>query len=155
MERSVAQVAHIRTGVLEVAYEDIGATDALPVVLLHGFPYDIRAFDDVVPTLNSAGFWTIAPYLRGYGATRFLSPKTPRSGEQAALGQDLLDLLDDLQIRHAVLAGFDWGGRAACVVSALWPERVQGLVNCTRYQIQDIANAYKPADSEQERRFWY
>ncbi len=122
---------------------------------MHGYPYDARAFDDVVPIVNSAGFRTIVPYLRGYGPTRFVSPETPRSGEQAALGQDLLELLDALQIRQAVLAGFDWGGRAACVVSALWPERVRGLVTCTGYQIQDIANSDKPADAEQERRFWY
>jgi pimeloyl-ACP methyl ester carboxylesterase len=112
----------------------------------------VRAFDEVVPIVNTAGFRTIVPYLRGYGVTRFLSPDTPRSGEQAALGQDLLELLDGLQIPQAVLAGFDWGGRAACVVSALWPERVRGLVTCTGYQIQDIANSDKPTDPEQERR---
>jgi pimeloyl-ACP methyl ester carboxylesterase len=122
---------------------------------LHGYPYDVRAFDEVVPIVNTAGFRTIVPFLRGYGSTSFLSPDTPRSGEQAALGQDLLELLDALQIRKAVLAGFDWGGRAACVVSALWPERVRGLVSCTGYQIQHIASSDKPADPEQERRFWY
>ena len=125
------------------------------VVLLHGYPFDVRAFDGVVPIVNAAGFRTIVPYLRGYGPTRFLSPDAPRSGEQAALGMDLLELLDALQIRQAILAGFDWGGRAACVVSALWPERSLGLVTCTGYQIQDIANSDKPADPEQERRFWY
>ena len=101
------------------------------------------------------GLRTIVPYLRGYGPTRFLSPDTPRSGQQAALGQDVLDLLDALQIRRAVLAGFDWGGRAACVVSALWPERVRGLVSCAGYQIQDIARGGEPVGPEQELRFWY
>lgn len=151
----MAKLAHVRTPALDIAYEDSGLASALPVVLLHGFPYDVRAFDDVVPLVNAAGYRTIVPYLRGYGPTRFLSPDTPRSGEQAAIGQDLLELLDALKIQRAVLAGFDWGGRAACVVSALWPERVHGLVSCTGYQIQDIANASKPAEPEQELRFWY
>jgi pimeloyl-ACP methyl ester carboxylesterase len=141
--------------VLNIAYEESGPVGPLPVVLLHGYPYDVRAFDEVVPLLNTAGFRTIVPYLRGYGATMFLSPEIPRSGEQAALGNDLLELLDGLEIRQAILAGFDWGGRAACVVSALWPERVHGLVTCTGYQIQDIASSDKPADPEQEQRFWY
>ena len=151
----MAQLAHVRTPLLDVAYEDGGPSDAPPVMLLHGYPYDVRAFDGVVPVINGAGYRTIVPYLRGYGATRFLSPDTPRSGEQAALGQDLLDLLDALQVRHAVLAGFDWGGRAACVVAAIWPQRVRGLVTCTGYQIQEIAQSKKPVDPEQERRFWY
>ena len=151
----MAQLNRVRTSVLDVAYEQSGPAGSLPIVLLHGYPYDVRAFDEVVPIINTAGFRTIAPYLRGYGTTNFLSPDTPRSGEQAALGQDLLELLDALQIRQAVLAGFDWGGRAACVVSALWPERVRGLVSCTGYQIQHIASSDKPADPEQERRFWY
>src|SRR6478735_6265369 len=151
----MAQLAHVRTSVLDIACEQSGPAGSLPVVLLHGYPYDARAFDEVVPIVNSAGFRTIVPYLRGCGATNFLSPNTPRSGEQAALGMDLLELLDALQIRQAILAGFDWGGRAAGVVSALWPERCRGLVTCTGYQIQDIANSDKPADPEQERRFWY
>ena len=151
----MAQLSRVRTSVLDVAYEQSGPAGSLPIVLLHGYPYDVRAFDEVVPIINTAGFRTIAPYLRGYGTTNFLSPDTPRSGEQAALGKDLLELLDALQIRQAVLAGFDWGGRAACVVSALWPERVRGLVSCTGYQIQHIASSDKPADPEQERRFWY
>ncbi len=151
----MAQLRRVHTSVLDIAYEDSGPLNAAPIVLLHGFPYDPRSFDDVVPILNGADFRTIVPYLRGYGATRFVSPDTVRSGEQAALGQDLLELLDVLHLRGAVLAGFDWGGRAACVVSALWPERVRGLVTCTGYQIQDIARSIQPADPEQERRFWY
>ena len=151
----MAELAHVHTSVLDIGYEHSGPADGPLVVLLHGYPFDVRAFDCVVPIVNAAGFRTIVPYLRGYGPTRFLSPDTPRSGEQAALGMDLLELLDALQIRQATLAGFDWGGRAACVVSALWPERSLGLVTCTGYQIQDIANSDKPADPEQERRFWY
>lgn len=151
----MAQPARIRTSVLDVAYEQSGASDSLPVLLLHGFPYDPRGFDEVAAIVNAAGFRTIVPYLRGYGGTRFLSAETLRSGEQAALGQDLLELLDALHIGKAVLAGYDWGGRAACVVSALRPERVAGLVSCSGYNIQDIANSYKPADPEAEARLWY
>src|SRR6267154_3368659 len=151
----MAQLAHVRTSVLDVACEQCGPPESVPVVLLHGYPYDARAFDEVVPIVNGAGFRTIVPYLRGYGATNFLSPDTPRSGEQAAMGQDLLELLDALNIRQAVLAGFDWGARAACVVSALWPERVRALVTCAGYQVQDIAASEKPVEPEQERRFWY
>ena len=149
------QSAHVRTPVLDIAYEQDGPAEALPVVLLHGYPYDPRAFDEVVPIINTAGHRTVVPYVRGYGGTRFLSPDTPRSGEQAAMGQDLLELLDALNIRQAVLAGFDWGARAACVVSALWPERVRALVTCAGYQVQDIAASEKPVEPEQERRFWY
>lgn len=155
MEKTVAQSARIRTPVLDVAYEASGPADGLPVLLLHGFPYDVRSFDGVVALVNAAGFRTIVPWLRGYGGTRFLSADTPRSGEQAALGQDLLELMDALRIQKAVLAGYDWGGRAACVVSALWPQRVAGLVSCTGYNIQDIANSRRPADPAQEARLWY
>jgi pimeloyl-ACP methyl ester carboxylesterase len=154
-ERIVAPSARIRTPVLDVAYESSGPADALPVLLLHGFPYDVRSFDGVVALVNAAGFRTIVPWLRGYGGTQFLSANTQRSGEQAALGQDLLELLDALRIQKAVLAGYDWGGRAACVVSALWPERVTGLVSSTGYNIQDIANSHRPADPAQEARLWY
>ena len=151
----MAELARVRTPVLDVAYEASGPAEGLPVLLLHGFPYDVRSFDAVVRIVNAAGFRTVVPYLRGYGDTRFLSSDTPRSGEQAALGQDLLELLDALGIQKAVLGGYDWGGRAACVVSALWPERVAGLVSCGGYNIQDIANSLKPADPEQEARYWY
>ena len=146
----MAQPARMRTPVLDVAYEASGPADGLPVLLLHGFPYDVRSFDGVVALLNAAGLRTIVPWLRGYGGTQFLSADTLRSGEQAALGQDLLDLLDGLRIRKAVLAGYDWGGRAACVVSALWPERAAGLVSCGGYNIQDIANSGEPAPPEFE-----
>ena len=151
----MAKLEHVRTPVLDIAYEHDGPAGALPIILLHGYPYDVRAFDDVVAILAGAGLRTIVPYLRGYGPTRFLSPDTPRSGEQASIGQDLFDLLSAKQIEQAVLAGFDWGARAACIVAAVWPERVRGLVICAGYQIQDLARAKAPADPEQERRFWY
>src|SRR6478752_3519193 len=136
-----------RTDVLEMAYEEHGPENGAPVILLHGFPYDARAFDEVAPPLAADGCRVLVPYLRGYGATRFLSPGTPRSGEQAALGNDLLQFMDALEIRRGTLLGYDWGGRAACVVSALWPERVRALVSCTGYNIQDIAGSAKPASA--------
>lgn len=150
-----AAIRTVRTPLLEIAYEEAGPPDGPPVVLLHGFPYAPRAYDAVVPLLAATGRRCIVPCLRGYGATRFLSANTPRSGEQAALGQDLLHLLNALAIPRAVLAGYDWGGRAACVVAALWPERCAGLVSCTGYNIQDIAAAARPLDPEQEHRLWY
>ena len=151
----MTQLIRVRTPVLDVACEVSGPADGFPVLLLHGFPYDVRSFDAVVAILNAAGLRSIVPYLRGYGGTTFLSADTLRSGEQAALGQDLKELLDAHRIQKAVLAGYDWGGRAACVVSALWPERAAGLVSCGGYNIQDIANSLKPADPEQEARLWY
>jgi pimeloyl-ACP methyl ester carboxylesterase len=109
----------------------------------------------VAPPLAAGGCRVLVPYLRGYGPTRFLSGETPRSGEQAALGHDLLQFMDALRISRALLMGYDWGGRAACVVAALWPERVRGLVSCTGYNIQNIAASTKPVSAAQEHRFWY
>lgn len=145
----------IRAGVLDIAYFETGPADGPPVLLMHGFPYDIHSYVEVAPMLAQAGCRVIVPYLRGYGATRFLSDATPRSGEQAALGADLLALLDALAIPRAVLAGYDWGGRAACVVAALWPERCAGLVSFNSYSIQDIAKAMRPEPAENEHRLWY
>ena len=153
--RTPRPIKRVRTVALEIAYEESGPANGYPVILLHGFPYDPRAFDDVTPPLVSAGYRTLVPYLRCYGQTRFLSPSTMRSGQQGAMGRDLLDFMDALNLRTAVLVGFDWGGRAACVVSALWPERVRGLVSCSGYTIQDIAASVKPAAPEQENRMWY
>jgi pimeloyl-ACP methyl ester carboxylesterase len=154
-KKILTNLLSVRTAILDVTCEASGPENPVPVMLLHGFPYDPRAFDDVVMRLNQAGLRTLVPYLRGYGATRFLSRDTPRSAEQAALGQDLLELLDALNIERAILAGFDWGGGAACIVSALWPDRVLGLVSCTGYNIQDIARSQKPADPARELRLWY
>jgi len=145
----------VEAGVLRVAYEVSGAPDGRPVVLLHGFPYDVHAYDDVAPRLAEAGCRVIVPYLRGYGPTRFLSAETPRSGQQAVLGHDLLALLDALALRNAVLAGYDWGGRAACIVAALWPERARGLVSGGGYNMQDIARAMEPQAPERELGLWY
>jgi pimeloyl-ACP methyl ester carboxylesterase len=146
---------HIRTATLDVAYEESGSAGSVPVLLMHGWPYDPRCYDEVVPPLVAAGCRVIVPYLRGFGATRFLFAETLRSGQQAALGNDLRELLDVLAIERAVLAGYDWGGRAACVVAALWPERVRGLVTGNGYNIQNIAASVKPVAPAQEHRFWY
>ena len=153
--QSLHPIHHVDAGVLSVAFHAAGPADGPPVLLMHGFPYDIHAYAQVVPLLAQAGCRVIVPFLRGYGATAFLDAATPRSGEQAALGADLLALMDALAIPRAVLAGYDWGGRAACVVAALWPRRCAGLVTCTGYNIQDIAGSVKPASAAQEHRFWY
>jgi len=146
---------HARTGTLDIAYEESGPGAGAPVLLLHGWPYDPRTYDPVVPLLTAAGCRAIVPYLRGFGPTRFLSAGTPRSGQQAALGSDLKDFMDALGLPNAALVGYDWGGRAACIVAALWPQRVRCLVTGNGYNIQDIANANRPADAEQEHRYWY
>lgn len=154
MER-MEPLRRIEAGVLEVAYHESGPADGPPVLLMHGFPYDIHTYAEVAPLLAAEGCRTIVPYMRGYGGTRFLSKDTPRSGEQAAFGADLLALLDALKIDRAVLAGYDWGGRAACVVAALWPERCAGLVSLNSYNIQNIAKAMEPDTPENEHSLWY
>jgi pimeloyl-ACP methyl ester carboxylesterase len=146
---------HARTKTLDIAYEESGPPGGTPILLLHGFPYDPRCYDDMIPPLVAAGCRTIVPYLRGYGATRFLVPDTPRSGQQAAMGNDTIELMDVLGLPRAAMVGFDWGGRAACVAAALWPERVQSLVLANGYSIQDIAGSVKPAPPQQENRLWY
>jgi pimeloyl-ACP methyl ester carboxylesterase len=146
---------HVDAGVLEIAYYEAGPADGPAVMLMHGFPYDIHAYVAVAPLLASRGCRVIVPYLRGYGPTRFRDPTTPRSGEQAAMGADLMALMDALGLRRAVFAGYDWGGRAACVGAALWPDRCIGLVSVNGYLIQDIANAMMPASPEREAAIWY
>jgi pimeloyl-ACP methyl ester carboxylesterase len=145
----------VRTATLDIAYMETGPADGPPVILLHGFPDDVHAYDGAAPLLAAKGWRVLVPYLRGYGPTRFLSDETPRSGQQAALGQDLLDLMDALAIPRAILGGYDWGGRAACVVAALWPERARGLMSINGYNIQNIPKALQPAPATQELRHWY
>ncbi|HTA37949.1 MAG TPA: alpha/beta hydrolase [Candidatus Acidoferrales bacterium] len=145
----------VRAGVLDVGYYEVGPADGTPVILLHGFPYSIESYAHVAPMLASRGLRAIAPHLRGHGSTRFLDAATMRSGEQAALGADLLAFMDALDIRRAVLAGFDWGARAACVAAALWPERCFGLVSVNGYLIQDIERAELPAAPSVESGLWY
>jgi pimeloyl-ACP methyl ester carboxylesterase len=155
MASAVPPLKFIDAGALHIAYAEYGPAGGAPVFLMHGFPYDIHTYAEVAPRLADAGCRAIVPYLRGFGPTRFLDPGTPRSGEQAALGADLLALMDVLQVPRAVLAGYDWGGRAACVVAALWPERCAGLLSFNSYNIQDIARSMVPDTPENEHRLWY
>jgi pimeloyl-ACP methyl ester carboxylesterase len=155
MPSAATQIRNVRTAVLDLAYEEHGPARGDVVVLLHGFPYDPRCYDGMAPSLGADGYRVIVPYLRGYGPTRFLSTTTMRSGQQAALGRDLLDLLDALSIARAALVGYDWGGRAACIAAALWPERVRCLVTGDGYNIQDIAAFAIPQSPETEHRNWY
>jgi pimeloyl-ACP methyl ester carboxylesterase len=146
---------HVDAGVLDIAYYEAGPADGPVVMLLHGFPYDIHSYVDVAPMLAAQGCRVIVPYLRGYGPTRFRDSATPRSGEQAAVGADLIALMDALVVQRAVFAGYDWGGRAACVAAALWPERCAGLVSVNGYLIQNIARAMVPVKPEYEFPLWY
>jgi pimeloyl-ACP methyl ester carboxylesterase len=145
----------VRTATLEIAYEAHGPADGPVAILMHGFPDDPRTWDVVAPDLAEKGYRVLVPWLRGYGPTRFLDLATPRSGEQAALGDDLRAFMDALGIPRASLAGYDWGGRACCVVSALWPERVVRLVTVGGYNIQNIAVSGRPASADREMRHWY
>jgi pimeloyl-ACP methyl ester carboxylesterase len=149
------RLEQVRTPTLDIACEISGPDGGTPVILLHGFPDDPRTWDGAVAQLSKAGYRTIAPYLRGYGPTRFLDAATLRSGEQAALGRDLLELMDALRIPRATLVGYDWGGRSACVVSALWPERARALVSIGGYNILNTAASAKPLAPSQEYRMWY
>ena len=146
---------YVRTSMLNVAYEAHGPADGAPVILLHGFPYDPRCYDAIAPVLAARGCRVLVPYLRGYGPTRFINDQVLRSGQQAALAKDLLDFMDALSIPQATLAGYDWGGRAACIVAALWPQRVRGLVTGDGYNIQDIAKSLEPRAPATEHRLWY
>jgi pimeloyl-ACP methyl ester carboxylesterase len=154
-QASMGAVRHVRAGVLDIGYHEFGPTVGPVVLLLHGFPYDVHSYVEVAPILAAKRFRVIVPHLRGHGPTRFVDASTPRSGQQAAIGSDLLALLDALGIHRAVLAGYDWGGRAACVVAALHPERCVGLVSVNSYLIQDIVKAAAPAPARVERGLWY
>src|SRR5215510_11785028 len=145
----------VRTPMLEIGYEAHGPARGLPIVLLHGFPDDVRAFDGVAPALASAGYRVLIPYLRGYGPTRFLDAATPRMAQQAAIGQDLLDFLDALGASTAAVAGYDWGGRAACIAAILAPERIRALVTIGGYNVQNTLAPPRPGSPAQERAFWY
>jgi len=146
---------HINAGDLCIAYEESGDIDGTPIILLHGFPYDIRAYDEVTKLLLTRSCRIIIPYLRGFGPTKFLTPATIRSGQQAALAADLIALMDVLSIQKAVVGGYDWGGRACCISSALFPQRVIGLVSVAGYNIQNIAKYAEPVAPEIEMLNWY
>lgn len=146
----------IRAGVLDVEFDRVGDPSGPSVVLLHGFPYDPRGYDDVARLLAESGYDVVVPYLRGFGPTRFVDADTMRSGEQAAIGHDLRELILALELNEPIVAGYDWGGRAACVVAAMWPELVSGLVSVSGYLVQDIAAAVStPVLPHLEKRYWY
>jgi pimeloyl-ACP methyl ester carboxylesterase len=148
-------VPTVRTPTLEIGYEEWGDAAGAPVVLLHGFPDDAHAWSEVAPPLAARGCRVLAPYLRGYGPTRFLDATAPRMAQQAAIGQDLLDFLDALGIERAALAGYDWGGRAACIAAILAPARVRALVTIGGYNVQNTLAPPRPASAEDERGYWY
>jgi pimeloyl-ACP methyl ester carboxylesterase len=152
---SFGPVRQIEAGVLDVGYVDAGPADGPAVLLLHGWPYDIHSYADVVPLLTAAGFRTIVPHLRGYGSTRFLAEETLRNGEQAALARDAVALLDALAVEKAVVAGFDWGARSADIVAALWPERCDGLVSVSGYLVGSQAAGKLPLPPAAELQWWY
>lgn len=146
----------LKTDILNISYFEIGNKNSIPVFLMHGFPYDIYAYKNVIEILKKNDLRIIVPYLRGFGPTSFLNKSFLRSGEQAALGKDLIDLMDGLKIKKAILAGYDWGGRAACVVAALYPKRCIGLISCNGYNIQNIKiDSITPDKPENEKNYWY
>lgn len=148
-------IKSIRTDLLDIGYREFGPENKKVVVLLHGFPYGIEAYEEVAPILSSSGFRVLVPFLRGYGSTTFIHSDTMRSGEQSAIASDLIAFLDHLSIDRALLAGYDWGGRAACILAATNPRRVLGLVSGGGYNIQKIEGALTPLDPEVEKRYWY
>jgi pimeloyl-ACP methyl ester carboxylesterase len=148
-------VRSVETETLRIAYVEYGPVDGWPVILSHGFPYDIHAFDEVAPVLVGAGARVVAPYTRGFGPTRFVSDSIMRSGQQAARGRDIIQLADALGLKRPILAGFDWGGNASCVAAALWPERIGGLVSYAGYDIIDVGAGLHPVTPSLERVCWY
>src|SRR5688572_5201610 len=150
-----AQVRMVQTRVLDIAYEEHGATTGTAIILLHGFPYDVRSFDGVVEPLVAAGHRVLVPWLRGYGPTRFRDASAPRMAEQAALAQDVIDFADALRIERFALAGFDWGNRAACIVSIVEPQRVIGQVSIGGYSVQNALTRGQPMQARQAAQFWY
>ena len=158
--RALAQAAGsstrvVQTDALSIAYEDSGDPRGFPIILLHGFPDDVRAFDGVVPPLVKAGYRALVPYLRGYGPTRFRDPAAPRMAEQAAIGQDVIDFADALKLPRFALTGYDWGGRAAAIAAALHPDRVRATVLVSGYTIQNTITPGPPGSPAAEHRIWY
>ena len=152
---SFAPLKQIEAGVLNVGYAEAGPANGSPVILLHGWPYDIYSFVDVAPALASAGYRVIVPYIRGYGSTRFLSSETMRNGQPAAVATDMIDLMDALKIEKPILAGFDWGARTADIIAALWPERCKALVSVSGYLIGSQESGRMPLPPSAELQWWY
>jgi pimeloyl-ACP methyl ester carboxylesterase len=155
MHTNFASLKQINAGLLNVGYAEAGPAEGSAVVLLHGWPYDIHSFVEVTPLLAAAGYRVIVPYLRGYGTTRFLSGGTLRNGEPAALAHDTLDLMDALKIQKPIIAGFDWGGRSADIIAALWPERCKALVSVSGYLIGSQEAGKVPLPPKVEYQWWY
>ena len=152
---ALGPIRQIDAGVLNIGYADLGPRAAPAVLLLHGWPYDIHAFDEVAPRLVAEGYRVIVPYLRGYGSTRFLSSLTPRNGQQSAIAVDTIALMDALGIDRAIVAGFDWGARTACILAALWPQRCQALVSVSGYLIGSQQAGRQPLPPKAELAWWY
>jgi pimeloyl-ACP methyl ester carboxylesterase len=148
-------IKQINAGVLNVGYAEVGPADGPAVILLHGWPYDIHSFADVAPLLASKGYRVIIPYLRGFGSTRFLSDNTIRNGQQSAIAQDIIALMDELKIKKAIIGGFDWGARTAVIMAALWPERVKALVSVSGYIIVNLKANQQPLPPKAELGWWY
>jgi len=152
---AVQELRTVQTEVLDIGYEESGNGAGFPIILLHGFPYDVRSFDGVVPPLANAGHRVLVPYLRGYGPTRYRDAAAPRMAEQAAIAQDLVDFADGLGLDQFAVAGFDWGNRAACSTALLHPERIRGQVACGGYSVQNTLTPGGPAPAALEARLWY
>ncbi|UVL42974.1 alpha/beta hydrolase [Pseudomonas sp. B21-040] len=146
---------HVKAGLLDVAYAEVGPANGPVVILLHGWPYDIHSYSEVAPLLAAKGYRVLIPYARGYGDTQFLSAKTLRNGQPSALASDVIDFMDALNIKQAVLGGYDWGARSADIVSALWPERVKALVSVSGYLIGNQAAGKNPLPPKAELQWWY
>ncbi|TIX40713.1 MAG: alpha/beta hydrolase, partial [Mesorhizobium sp.] len=152
---SFSSMKQIDAGLLGVGYAEDGPADGPPVILLHGWPYDIHSYVDVAPLLADAGYRVIVPYLRGYGMTRFLSDATPRNGQQAALASDIVALMDALKIPKTIIAGYDWGARTANIIAAHWPERCKAMVSVSGYLIGSQALNQAPLPPKAELQWWY
>ena len=151
----LSSVKFVQTPVLSIGYEDHGNASGFPIILLHGFPYDVRAWDEVVPPLIESGYRALVPYLRGYGPTSFRYPESPRMAEQAAIAQDVVDFAEALGLGQFALAGFDWGNRAACITSILHPQLVKAQVAIGGYSVQNTITREPPASASAEARRWY
>jgi len=154
-KKPLGPVKQIEAGLLNVGYVEAGPLNGAPVLLLHGWPYDIHSYDDVVPLLVAKGYRVIVPFLRGYGTTHFLSDKTFRNGQQSAIAVDMVDLMDALKIEKAIMAGFDWGARTAAIIAALWPDRCKALVSVSGYLIGNQAAGKVPLPPAAELQWWY
>ena len=150
-----ASVRFVQTPVLNIGYGDHGDASGFPIILLHGFPYDVRSWDGVVPPLVAAGYRVLVPYLRGYGPTSFLDPESPRMSEQAAIAQDVVDFAEALGVGQFAVAGFDWGNRAACIAAILHPNIVKACVAIGGYPVQNTITKEQPASASDEAKRWY